>query len=303
MEHDLNNLPNQPACLDISPERLDSMSASELADAMEEAMNAMTEETYDPAVIDAYLEALDRKVPIPNDMSAQISYVDFIKQLQLLIPAVEPQQSIKHAKRGSRIFRSGFAAALIAACLLESMAIAQAVGIDVLGVIANWTESIFAFNTLPNDDILTKPSNNTGTTTGTTQTESSTPEDFSNLQSALAERNMPLRIPRAPDGFEIDESQLYIDPTTDNIDFYVVYVKESDHICFSLIQSDGLSGAAYEKDGSEVEIYEHAGITHYIFSNIADTVAVWNTNGMEYGITTNLTSTEVKDLIKSMYKE
>lgn len=75
MEHDLNNLPNQPACLDISPERLDSMSASELADAMEEAMNAMTEETYDPAVIDAYLEALDRKVPIPNDMSAQISYV------------------------------------------------------------------------------------------------------------------------------------------------------------------------------------------------------------------------------------
>lgn len=155
MRHDLNNLPNQPACLGLSPERLDSMSASELADAMEQAVDAMTEETYDPTVIDAYLEALDRKIPVPDDLNTKASYSDFLTRLQPLA-AEEPRS--RYPKRGGKLFRTFLVAALISACLLGSMAIAQAAGINVLGAIAHWTDSVFGFGSLSSEHTLSNPS-------------------------------------------------------------------------------------------------------------------------------------------------
>lgn len=51
----------RPDCLDVSPERLNPMTAAQLERELEAALEAMTEAEYDPAVIDAYLDALDRK--------------------------------------------------------------------------------------------------------------------------------------------------------------------------------------------------------------------------------------------------
>ena len=58
----------RPDCLDVSPERLNPMTAAQLERELEAALEAMTEEEYDPAVIDAYLDALDRKAPTPDQM-------------------------------------------------------------------------------------------------------------------------------------------------------------------------------------------------------------------------------------------
>lgn len=54
----------RPDCLDVSPERLNPMTAAQLERELEAALEAMTEAEYDPAVIDAYLDALDRKAPM-----------------------------------------------------------------------------------------------------------------------------------------------------------------------------------------------------------------------------------------------
>ena len=43
----------RPDCLDVSPERLNPMTAAQLERELEAALEAMTEEEYDPAVIDA----------------------------------------------------------------------------------------------------------------------------------------------------------------------------------------------------------------------------------------------------------
>ena len=56
----------RPDCLDVSPERLNPMTAAQLERELEAALEAMTEAEYDPAVIDAYLDALDRKAPMPD---------------------------------------------------------------------------------------------------------------------------------------------------------------------------------------------------------------------------------------------
>lgn len=94
MNFNLSNSSGYPACLDISSVRLDSMSVSELADAMEEAIDLMTEEDYDPAIIDAYLEAMDRKYPVPGDLITQTSYNDFTEKVQSLVSVRTSRLSI-----------------------------------------------------------------------------------------------------------------------------------------------------------------------------------------------------------------
>lgn len=46
--------------------RLAEMPASQIAQEMEQALGTMTPETYDAAIIDAYLDELDRKAPMPE---------------------------------------------------------------------------------------------------------------------------------------------------------------------------------------------------------------------------------------------
>ena len=87
MESPLNHHPNQtgkPDCLDISPERLKTMSPSELEQAMEDALSIMAEEDYDPAVIEAYLNALDNQAPMPMYPDAKTSYTDFQQKIRSL---------------------------------------------------------------------------------------------------------------------------------------------------------------------------------------------------------------------------
>lgn len=72
----------RPDCLDVSPERLNPMTAAQLERELEAALEAMTEEEYDPAVIDAYLDALDRKAPTPDHPDAGTAYAGFQARVQ-----------------------------------------------------------------------------------------------------------------------------------------------------------------------------------------------------------------------------
>lgn len=302
MDFNLSNSSDHPACFDISSAKLDSMTVSELANAMEEAIDLVTEEDYDPAIIDAYLEAMDRKYPVPGDLITQTSYNDFTEKVQSLVSVRTSRPQHQFPKRFRHMLRASLAAALIAACLFGTLVAAQASGIDVLGALANWTESVFGFGSLRNDDTLNNPSNNTHAATGSVQIAPDIPEEFKELQLALAERNIPLCVPKMPEGFEAVESELYIDPTTDNVEFFVSYVQGSSCIGFDLIQTDDPT-TIYEKDSTDVEEYQYAGVIHYIFSNVTNITVAWCADGTECSITTNLTPANVKDIIQTMYEE
>lgn len=303
MDFNLSSSSDYPACFDISSARLDSMTVSELADAMEDAIDLMAEEDYDPAIIDAYLDAMDRKSPVPDDLNTQTSYNDFTEKLRPLIATETPQPQHQPMKRFRRLLHTGLVAALIVACLCGGLVIAQASGIDVFGAIAHWTESVFGFGSLPSDKALNNPSDVTHDAATNMHTAPTIPEEFKELQLALAERSIPLHVPKVPEGFEAVESELYIDPTTNDVDFYVRYTQDSNRIIFSLVQLNGLSSRVYEKDSSEVEAYEYAGVTHYFFNNVTNITVAWYADGTECSITTNLNSTTVKELIQSIYEE
>lgn len=65
-----SNQENPPIWLSADSGNLSShfaaMSASEIAQELEQILSAMTEETYDAAIIDAYLDELDCRAPSPE---------------------------------------------------------------------------------------------------------------------------------------------------------------------------------------------------------------------------------------------
>lgn len=302
MDSPLNNVSEQanwPTCLDISPKRIDAMSPSELADAMEQAIDVMTEETYDPAVIDAYLDALERKSPIPDHPGVHAAYADFQKKLQPLASVgiqAKRQPHTKSSFRFRRVLRVGLVAAITVACLFGSMAIVQASGLDVFGAMARWTESVFSFGTLPGGDVSNNPSDSHNGT-------ADIPEEYKELQAVLEERGLPLYFPKVPAEFEVQEPLFYIDPETGNVEFYLAYMQGTSCISFNIIQNRTTFATIYEKDDSTVEPYEYNGITHYIFSDLENLKAVWTIGNVEYCIFTNSAFIDIKALIQSLYEE
>ena len=188
--------------LDVSPEKLEAMSSSELSEAMEAALDAMTEETYDPAVIDAYLDALDRKAPMPTHPNAESSYQDFQDKLQEYVEGAS--KPAKQTRKFRRIARTGIVAVLLAVLLASA---AQAAGIDVVGTIARWTESVFSFGTVQSgNDSSHYPSKSD-------QVPADVPEEYQELVTELQklgieEYTIPTYI---PDGFQVDTPELYDD--------------------------------------------------------------------------------------------
>lgn len=285
---------DSPACLDISPERLNSLSPSELADAMEEALDYMTEETYSPDVIRAYLDALDQKASIPAHVSAEAAYANFQQKWKALSVKKKTPESTTVSgciRKRRSVWRMGLAAALLVFFMFGGMMIAQAFGLDVFGAIARWTEEAFSFGDLPADDASHNPA-------GT-----EVPAEYREVKAALEERGIPFRFPRIPEGFEVVDSLMYVVPDTENIGFSIEYMRDEAFISFKFAQHDGLSKTVYKKDNTDVEIYKYNNMCHYIFGNNGDIVSAWITNDMEYSISTNTKSVDLKKLIRSCYKE
>ena len=304
MESPLNHHLNQtgkPDCLDISPERLKSMSPSELEQAMEDALSIMTEEDYDPAVIEAYLNALDNQAPMPMYPDAKTSYTDFQQKVRSLSddPSVQGMQKRKHV-RLHRILRVGLVAALTVACLFGSMVAAQAVGVDVFGALARWTESAFSFGTIQSEQVVEELPK-TGQQMDTSSESSEIPIEYQELSSELKARDIgnfmfPTYI---PNGFQIVESDLYIPAEFDRVDFTMWYLNGNDEIEFNILLQEN-SNRIYEKDEQEGEIYVPKNVNYYIFSNNGQNVAAWHTDRLEYSLSTTLSVSELKAILDSM---
>ena len=284
----------EQTCFDVSQEKLEAMSPSELAEAMEAALDAMTEETYDPAVIDAYLDALDRKAPMPAHPSAESSFQDFQDKLQEYVEQGASKQ-VKRTSKFRRIARTGIVAALLAVLLASA---AQAAGIDVVGTIARWTENVFSFGTVQSgNDSSHYPS-------VSNQVPADVPEEYQELVTELQKRGIAeYAIPTyIPEGFQADTPELYVDETG-YMEFIVAYSNGDDVVIFTVLGDGETHVGLYEKDDSEVRIYTKNGIDHYFFQNLETNAVAWTVNELEYSVRTTLPAAELEKIINSMYKE
>lgn len=290
---------------DVSPDRLNQMSLTELREEMEQALDSMTEETYSATVIDAYLEAMDHKSPISTlPPSAEDAYNILYSKLSQEFRDENPIDAQQiHPGQGMRTLRMGLVAVIAAVCLLGSMVVAQAAGIDVFGGLARWTDDIFSFGAIYSESAA-------HTTTGAAQQANSAefsenlPIEYQDLWMELETKGIscflfPIYI---PDGFQFDDSSLIIFPESNTVDFTAWYVNESDQIAFGILSSNNIH-STYEKSQKDVEVYEVNGIDHYIFTNVGENVVVWCVGDLEYSLTSTLPVFELKTVIDAMYQE
>ena len=202
-----------------------------------------------------------------------------------------------------RILRVGLVAALTVACLFGSMVAAQASGIDVFGALARWTESAFSFGPIQSGQGVEMQSA-AEQEMNISSNPSELPSEYQELWTELKARGVnsfmfPTYI---PDGFQVEENDLYFQPEFNRLDFCVWYSNGNTDIVFSVLHNEDTS-RVYEKDSSDLELYESGGIEYYIFFNNGENVAAWYANGLEYSLSTTISVFELKTILDSMYQE
>lgn len=280
---------NRPGREVLSTESLKAMSPVDLADALELALDSMTEENYDPASIDAYLDALDEKAPMPEEPDTEGDFQEFKNKIRAFTAngesfAKSEESPVAKVKRFPVKRVVGTVAATVA-LLFALMVGAQAAGIDVFGNLARWTDELFFF----------VPSS---------RKDSHVSEYSAALRQALEEQELQKELAPTwfPDGFSAREPEIWEDDVSKAIE---VIFENSEGKSFavnieSYTDAEAFGRAPFEKDASDVEAYTSNGRTFYIMSNIDTTTALWSEGNVLESIRGELSVDEVKKMINSM---
>lgn len=279
----------RPESEELSTESLQAMAPVELADALERTLDAMTEEEYDPDLIDAYLDALEEKVPMPQEPDSEKALREFQARLRD-IPFRAGEDPAGKAKAGPARRRYPFKRAAVTvaatvALLFALMIGAQAAGMNVFGNLAQWTDELFFF--LPSGKEADRNA-----------------EYQAVFQEALEEQGMPKELAPAwyPKGFTAGEPEIWNDDMGKRVEFgfknesgeaFVVSVNEYN-------EAVDLAPTPYEKDSEPVEVYTGSGRTFYMMSNVNVCVATWADGDLMEVIRGTLSVDEIKKMIDSM---
>lgn len=265
-------------------EQLDKMSTAELLEALEQTLFSMTEENYDGELLDAYLDELDRKSPMPEHPATDESYERFKARVGKMNAAINPLESAPavSAKPKPRhtALRTALVAVIAAACLLSCMVVVQAAGLDVFGSIARWTDSLFGFGAIGEPAASPSP----------TGTQEVTVEYIETL------------LPTVPDGFVMGEPVVFEDDVSGGIEYCVEYTSGTSFITFSAVEQYDMNMSKYQKDYQDVNIIYINGQEFYTFMNNGFASAAWRISTLECYINTNLTLDELNNIILDSYE-
>lgn len=264
-------------------EQLDAMSTAELLEALEQTLFSMTEENYDGELLDAYLDELDRKSPMPEHPATDESYERFKARVGKMNAAINPLESAPAAsakpKPRHTALRTALVAVIAAACLLSCMVVVQAAGLDVFGSIARWTDSLFGFGAI--DEPAASPS-----PTGTQE---------------VAVEYIETLLPTVPDGFVMGEPVVFEDDVSGGIEYCVSFISEANYITFSAVEQYNDNLSKYQKDYQDVRIIHIDGQKFYLFTNNGYASAAWRFSNLECNINSDLALEELTQIIVNSY--
>lgn len=231
-------------------------SADEIAQELEQMLDAMTAETYDGSLIDAYLDELDRRAPMPEPPTEEAAWTALQKHVGVLSQPT-PLQSSAPKRKWRRL---PFLAAALIACMLMTLVVAQAAGGDFLNTIITWTDETFNLSKGDPTESPVKPVE-----------ISAALADLSDsvAQLGITEPVMPHII---PEGYSLEEFDFYADMPC----ITAAYVNGDDNILIS-ITTNKADAVSFQKNPGEPETYDVNGLTFYIAQNIDVYNAVWMT--------------------------
>ena len=276
---------------------LDQLSMEQLEDLLRADLNSPDEEN-DEAVfhILEVMKQREKENPTGRLPDKNKAWQEFQKYYnipegegQSLYPVrSDPEsQSAPTSTKKNRRFRPRKVLVVVAVLVLMfgSMLTAQAAGVDVFGAIGRWTEEKFHFEITPASE---------DGTTDYTFREVSTERGFSkNL--------IPTWYPEGFEAFEPEDNSIedYVNSV------YCQYINKEENRSYLAMVSQyydpsSIESTVYEKDETEVEIYEHDGKNFYIMSNLDSETATWSDGTFKIDIVGQLTVDEIKHIIDSI---
>lgn len=304
------NPSNHPEGGDALSIMLEAMSVRELTDALNDALEHISEEEYDPALIDAYLDALDRKDPMPGFPDAETSYADFTQRAARILsnlPNLPKNRTVKPNRNFYRVFRAGLAAVLAIICMFGCMVVAQTAGLNVFGTVARWTDDVFSFGEIRvqgREDIPNDSNDSDHSAWGTPVTGKEIGGEFATLQDALdaygiTEVSEPTWL---PEGYALNSIMAAC--RTDGTLWYLAadYTNGSAILGFGIEPYDDEPHTQVEKTDAPVETFAVNGTTVYLLENINNNAAAWATEHYAYYVSGPVEKSELRKIVLSIYE-
>lgn len=200
----------------------------------------------------------------------------------------DPPQTNRHVprKRVIRLRQAGrtiLAAAAAVICALAIMVTAQAVGVDVFGAMARWTEDVFSFGPVAPDSQV---SDDPGQETAEPKAESPN-AGFTSLQEAFDAYGMTeVHEPGwLPEGYVLDRLDVLAMDDPFLRSFSVSYTDGEGIIAIGIMSHDGTPATQVQKVGGPVESVERNGIVFYHVENSVGRAIAWYSD--QYGYYVN----------------
>lgn len=206
----------------------------------------------------------------------------------------EPAPSQTEYRPQRRPKRHFFRRVVIVAAVVVCIALPPALGFEnVFQLIGAWTDDIFLLN-------------NVSSLEGN---EIEADKKSVDIEEILGELNYSENIfpTWIPEGFELEKvitNEFVLSGKTElRIHYKNGQTRELITFTYNVYNSIA-SGTmtAFEKDANALEEYFVGDVTHYIFENLGKYIAVWNQNNIECAISGDVSLTELKEMLNSIYE-
>ena len=275
-------------------EHLNNMPIDELTDALADMWGAVDDFTYSAAEMDACLEKIEQIEAAPEfDVNASLNR--FLDKHSRLVECAS--RTSKKSRPNTSRWKPSVAAAIAVLVVLGSLVTAQALGIDVFGAIARWTDETFHFSASSQNEADSDADIQNST-------DQSPDGEYTSLQDALDACGIKQSVipQQLPNGFELAKVSVYSLPS--QVEIEAIYTSNDRIFSLTIFRynsPDVVGQTIFEKDSEDMVLYNKNGITYYIMSNNQQLTAVWMPQELlTCTITGDLSIEEIKNLLDSV---
>ncbi len=279
-----------PFLKSLDMEQLENLLKTDFSDSMPESVS----EEFVDAIVEVMLEK-EKKNPSGRLADVDQAWADFQSYYNVperagqrlypepALPISAVPQKAQHHRPSLFLRRCAMIAATIAV-FMGLLVGAEAVGLNVFGSLAQWTDDIFYF----------APSS---------QSDEQNPKHSAELRQALEQRMLPKELAPSwfPAGFTAEKPNTFHSDLLDAVNL-VFYNEDgrSFSVEVSRYYNQAVANIPYEKDASPVEKYTRDGMVFYIMSNTNFAQAIWSDGDLTMEISGALSTDEIKAILNSI---
>lgn len=287
-------MPENPPCKDDKFTIYDAMSTEELQQILREDASKPVGEESDTDALFYIMEVLAKRRKERNEGKSPEKALEAFKNKYY----TETENSfdsesaaVTRKQNNGGGWKRGLVAAAAAICILVacSSITAGALGFDLWGIIAKWTQETFHFGYAGQTEETNAPS-----------------LDYNfpcvSLQEALDKRGITAALVPLwmPDGYI--EVEIKTVETPFQRQFFSKYQNGNDSIRIKITDYMDMHPMQIEQSASLIDVYNSNEIDYYIFDNMDQRKAVWINGCFECSITGPLSISEIKEIIDSIGK-